>query len=342
MKKMEKILIRGIIIVLILAVLLAACTARPGSLRREQIPAGWMESSLEVDGLTRWYRLYVPDTLPDNPALVLYLHGGTLSMRSIARKYAGGNKEWIKLADEEGFILLAPNGVNAKTGDTYGDEQNWNDIRPDSASGQTGVDDTSFLLALLDSVSAAYQIDQDQIFVTGASNGGMMTYRLLIEAPERFAAGAAFIANLPDPVDDIPFPDQPTPIMIANGTEDPLMPWDGGVVARDRGVVMSAEETVDWWVNANLALPDQQESRLLPDMNPEDGCQVRKDFYPASEGGAPVLFYAVIGGGHTIPSIDHPGLENRLTRRIFGPVCHEVEANLLAWDFFQEAEKTGR
>lgn len=334
-------LLSKIILVLFVVSVLLGCAPRDGITRSNHVPDGWLEASIEVDGLTRWYRLYVPDTLPDNPSLVLYLHGGTLSMRSIARKYAGGNKEWIELADREGFILLVPNGVNANTGDTYGDEQNWNDVRPDSASGQTGVDDTAFLLILLDIVSSAYQVDQDRIYVTGASNGGLMTYRLLIEAPERFAAGAAFIANLPDPMEDISLPDHPAPLMIANGTEDPLMPWDGGVIAKDRGFVISADETVEWWVYANQALSDQLESRLLPEINPDDGCQVRMDYYPAPEGGAPVLFYAVIGGGHTIPSIDHPGLENRLTRRLFGPVCHEVEANLLAWNFFQEVDQAG-
>lgn len=115
------------------------------------------------------------------------------------------------------------------------------------------------------------------------------------------------------------------------------MPWDGGVIAKDRGYVISAEETVNWWVNANQAAIDQLDSRLLPEINLDDGCQVRVDYYPETEGGAPVLFYALLGGGHTMPSIEHKGLDNRLTQRLLGPVCREVEGVDLAWEFFLEA-----
>jgi polyhydroxybutyrate depolymerase len=229
-----------------------------------------------------------------------------------------------------------PNGVNPKTGDTFGNDQNWNDLRPDQAGGQSTVDDVGFILALLDQVTAELPIDQDRTFVTGASNGGLMTYRLLIEAPERFGAGAAFIANLPDLEGGLPLPKEATPLMIANGSADPLMPWDGGVVGKDRGAVISAKETVDWWVSANRADPNQLISRFLPEINPDDDCQVRMDYYPAAEDGAAVLFYAILGGGHTMPSIDHAGLDNRITRRLFGPVCREVEGVQLAWDFFND------
>ena len=298
------------------------------------LPAGWSEESFLHDDLTRWYRIYIPDPLPENPALVLYLHGGTLSMRSLFSSLVDGTKTWLEIAEAEGVVLLVPNGVNPETGDTFGNDQNWNDLRPDQAAGQSTVNDVGFILALLNKIETEVPIDKNRIFVTGASNGGFMTYRLLIEAPERFAAGAAFIANLPELDGSLPLPKEPTPLMIANGTDDPLVPWYGGMVGKDRGVVISAEETVDWWVSANRADPNQLMSRFLPEINPDDNCQVRMDYYPATEEGAAVLFYAILGGGHTMPSIDHAGLDNRLTRRLFGQVCREVEGVRLAWDFF--------
>jgi polyhydroxybutyrate depolymerase len=326
--------VRQLCLVLIFVSTLFGCSLRPGWAGSDNIPDGWLESSLEVDDLTRWYRIYIPDPLPNNPALVLYLHGGTLSMRSLFSPLVDGTKTWLEIAESEGVVLLVPNGVNPETGDTSGNDQNWNDFRSDQAAGQSTVDDVSFILALLDEVATELPIDKSRIYVTGASNGGFMTYRLLIEASERFAAGAAFIANLPDLDSGVPLPKEPTPLMIANGTDDPLIPWDGGVVGKDRGMVISAEETVDWWVSANRADPSQLISRFLPEINPDDNCQVRMDYYPATEEGAAVLFYAILGGGHTMPSIDHAGLDNRLTRRLFGSVCREVEGVQLAWDFF--------
>ncbi len=332
---MKKSLIPIFVLLIIVFLFQSGCAIGISDTERP-LPAGWFEKSIAHDELTRWYRIYIPDPLPEKPALVLYLHGGTLSMRSLFSPLVDGTKTWLEIAESEGVILLVPNGVNPDTGDTYGNDQNWNDLRSDQAAGQSTVDDVSFILALLDQVAAELPIQNDRIYVTGASNGGFMTYRLLIEAPERFAAGAAFIANLPDLEGVLPLPKAPTPLMIANGSADPLVPWDGGVVGKDRGLVISAEETVNWWVSANQADPSQLISRFLPEINPEDDCQVRMEYYPATEEGASVLFYAILGGGHTMPSIDHDGLDNRLTRRLFGPVCREVEGVRLAWDFFKE------
>ncbi len=257
-------------------------------------------------------------------------------MRSLFSPLVDSTATWLNIAKEEGIILLVPNGTNPETGDSYGDDQVWNDLRPVGASGQSQVDDVGFLISLLDLVATQLPVDPDQTFVTGASNGGMMTYRLLIEAPERFAAGAAYIANLPDLEDPLPEPSTRVPILIANGTADPLMPYEGGIVAKDRGLVISTQETVDWWVEMNGAEEDWKQTRILPDLNPGDNCRIREEIYPAGEGGAEVRFYSVEGGGHTLPSLDQPGLFARLVSPLLGPVCQDADGVLLAWHFFNE------
>ncbi len=316
--------------------LISGCTLGERQLSGDSLPAGWQESSLEVGGSTRWYRIYSPESLPANPPMVIILHGGTGSMRSIFRPNAGGTKEWLTLAEQEGFILLVPNGTNPETGDTFGDDQNWNDHRSDSAAGQTKADDVGFILALLDQITAQYPLDSERIYLTGSSNGGLMTYRLLIEAPDHFAAGAAFIANLPEPALNLPVLGKPTPLMISNGTEDSLMPWEGGLVGKNRGMVISADETAAWWVTANLVNTDQKTSELLPDVDPEDDCRIRKDYYPAGSDGAPLVFYAAQGGGHAMPSGKHPFPDNFLIHQVIGPVCRDAEGAILAWEFFTQ------
>jgi polyhydroxybutyrate depolymerase len=116
--------------------------------------------------------IYTPELLPPNSPLVILLHGGTGSMRSVFQTNAGGTKEWLVLAEKEGFVLLVPNGTNPKTGDTFGDDQNWNDHRSDSATGQTNADDVGFILALLDQITAQYPLDPKRIFVTGVRTAG--------------------------------------------------------------------------------------------------------------------------------------------------------------------------
>ncbi len=319
---------------LILLVALSGCSPTYRERSADRLPEGWEERSLTHDGLIRWYRIYIPDPLPEDPSLVLFLHGGTLSMRSLFSPLADSSATWFKIAEEEGVVLVVPNGVNPKTGDTYGDDQTWNDLRPEQAEGQTEVDDVGFLLSLLDQITVELGVDSDRIFVTGASNGGMMTYRLLIEAPEYFAAGAVYIANLPLLPDSFPLPKHPTPIMIANGTEDPLMPYDGGVVAKGRGEVISTEETVNWWIAANHADRRGVVSRDLPNLASDDSCQIHESIYPASQDGAPVWFYKIEGGGHTLPGLSTGGIFRGLITRLLGPVCHDTDGVLLAWDFF--------
>ncbi len=152
-------------------------------------------------------------------------------------------------------------------------------------------------------------------------------------------AGAAYIANLPDLDPQLPDLKIPTPLMIANGTLDPLVPWDGGVVGKDRGYVLSTRETVEWWTNNNHADPSQVQIAVLPDINPEDGCLIWREYFPPQAGGAPVLFYRFEGGGHTLPTLAEPGWFEKVASRLLGPVCHDVDGVLLAWDFFQESSE---
>jgi len=326
------------IILFILLFSLAGCRFQGKTPDRVDLPPNWQESSIQYDGLTRWYRIYIPETNQEQIPLIVYLHGGTLSMRSFFSPLAGKSNTLLDIAEQEEVALLVPNAVNSETGDTYGDDQNWNDLRPDQAAGQSTVDDVGFINALLDQVLDVENIDPDRVYVTGASNGGMMTYRLLIETPERFAAGAAFIANLPDLPDTLPVPSQPTALMILNGSADPLVPWDGGVVGKNRGEVISTADTVNWWIIANGADPDQLESSFLPDLDPDDGCQIQMDFYPPGSGGEPLLVYSAWGGGHTLPLLTKPGILTGLSNRIFGPVCRDADGMLLAWEFFNSKD----
>ena len=321
---------------LILLAALPGCGSSYRVRSAQRLPENWEERSLVHDDLVRWYRVYIPDPLPENSSLVLYLHGGTLSMRSLFSPLVDSSSTWFRIAQEEGIVLLVPNGVNPKTGDTYSDDQVWNDLRPDGAQGQSEVDDVEFLLALLDQLSGELPIDPDRIYVTGASNGGMMTYRLLIEAPERFAAGAVYIANLPLLPDPYPKPTNPTPIMIANGTADPLMPYNGGLVAKDRGEVISTPATLEWWLEANQADQQGLVTRELPDLDPEDGCRIYEYRYPASQDGAPVWLYRMEGGGHTLPGTASGGVFQGLAARLLGPVCQDADGVLLAWNFFNQ------
>lgn len=294
----------------------------------------WQERRVEVNGKSRLYQIYRPATMRDGAPAVLVLHGGSQSMRKIFRENAGATLAWIYIAEREGALLIAPNGTGRRDGDPSGDTQAWNDLRSDTA--RVKADDVAFLRRVILDETRTQKLDAKRIYITGGSNGGMMTFRMLIEAPEQFAAGAAFIANLPANMQSLPRPALPTPIMIVNGTKDPLVKWEGGVVARDesRGVTASTAETVAWWVKANGATPQASRRDSLPDINQNDGCQITLDVYDADHGGAPVWLYSVIGGGHAMPSIRYDISNSLIVRRLIGTACKDAEGAELAWRFF--------
>lgn len=287
---------------------------------------GWHRRSIEVDGLRRWFRVFVPSRTMAGAPVVLLLHGGGRSMDKIFSKRAGGAREWPELAKRERFLLLAPNGINPITGDPTGDLQQWNGLR-----------DVSFLLQLLRWAHTMFGTDARRVYVTGASNGGMMTYKMLIEHPEVFAAGAAFLANLPIEPVQAGRPAQSVPIMIVNGTKDPLVKYGGGGLWLGRGTFMSALETALWWAEVNGSRWGKTTASALPDVDPKDGCRIRVTRFQApTSTGAPVYLYTMVGGGHAMPSRKHALHDRWIIRWVIGPRCRDAEAAELAWNFFRQ------
>ncbi len=306
--------------------------------------AGWHETNLpQSENLTRYFRYYVPQNLPPNAPVVILFHGGSQSMRKIFSPNTGGSQQWETLAEQEKFLLLVPNGTNPTTGDTQGDQQNWNDCRPPVAGTRTNTtnDDVGFTRNLITWASTHYAIDQKRVYATGASNGGEMAYRVAIELSDQIAAVAAFIANLPEANECQPAT-HPMPIMMMNGTQDPLMPWDGGTVNGDAGNVLSAQATRDYWLQVNHSNPKDAITKNLPNRDRADRSHIIATLYPATSNGAAVWFYQVEGGGHAMPSIQFE-IPQFIQRRVVGPQNHDLEGASAAWKFLRrQSQSTDR
>ncbi len=304
---------------------------KPAPTMAELAAIGLQERMIRVGPLQRAF-LVQPPADPSRPApVLLVLHGGTQSMRRIFAPDAGATRNWPALAKRENALLIVPNAVNPDNGDPLGDNQNWNDLR-EGVSRISNADDVGFIGALLDWAQTTYRTDTSRVYVTGASNGGMMTFRLLMEIPERFAAGAAFVAALPADDTRLKQPTKPTPLMIANGTVDPLVQWNGGRIAGNRGETRSVPATVSWWITANKASATAPATQL-PNHDPNDDCTIGRSTYAAGPGGAPVVAVTMKGGGHAIPSARYTIPDTWLVRRFIGPVCRDVEGTEMAWEF---------
>lgn len=282
---------------------------------------GDYDFSLVHDSLTRTYKLHIPSsyTKIKTRPLLIALHGGGGSAEDTVKLTQGG---FNSLSDKEGFIVVYPNGI----------EKNWNDgrkgIPPTYRAHNENIDDVGFISILIDQIREKFNIDPSRVYVTGISNGALMSYRLAFELSEKIAAIASVAGNIP--VDLSGTPKRPISVLIINGIQDPLMPWEGGYAHFGKlklGKVLSTADTVKYWINHNQCSPTP-EITYEPDRDPNDGTRVRKEAYENCKEGTEVILYAIEGGGHTWPS----GWQY-LPEKTIGKTSKDIDASEIIWDF---------
>ena len=164
-----------------------------------------------------------------NPVLFV-LHGGHGSAGRVASE-----ANFRKIADLKRILLIYPNGTG-REGLGLTTNAQWNDGRNATTFPHArGIDDVGFLRKIASRLRSTGEAVSSNIFVTGVSNGGMMTQRLLCQASDVFSGGAAVIANMPLHLINNCRPRIARPVMIMNGTADSLMPYHGGVVGAQYG-----------------------------------------------------------------------------------------------------------
>ncbi len=287
-----------------------------------------LNGSIKFKGYKRTFLIHLPpnyDTAHAYP-LVVVLHGGGGTARHMKQRFSG----FDGFADRNGFIALYPDGVGRQ----------WNDGRKinESEAHRENVDDVGFLSGLVDYVIRRHNANAKRVYFTGISNGAIMSYRLACEIPEKITAIAAVTANLPENLISA-IPSTSIPVMIINGTKDPLVPWEGGSIrvplskGKDRGKVISTADTVRFWIKANgcAEAPVDEE---LPDRDPGDDCRVVRHTYGGCARGAEVVLYEMRGGGHT-----WPGGPQYLPVSVVGKTCKDIDATVIIGEFFIKHEK---
>ncbi|NLI76095.1 MAG: esterase [Candidatus Riflebacteria bacterium] len=285
--------------------------------------AGLTEKTLSIGGHERRFLLYVPPGVTGASApmpLVLAIHGGGGNMWSFSRFV-----DFRPLAASEGFLLAYPNAF----------DKNWNEGRvnflPEHAN-LRDVDDVRFLTSLVAAVGKEYPVDAKRVFAAGISNGGFMSQYLAIRDSGTFAAIAAVTATMGEAVAASFTPTLPVSVMIINGTEDPLVPYDGGevkILRTKRGRCVSTAVAVDKWVTFNgCASPPAV--AVWPDVDPDDGCLVTASTWSGGRAGTEVVLLKVAGGGHT-----WPGGGQYLPQGLIGRVCRDFAATTVIWQFFR-------
>lgn len=238
--------------------------------------------AIDVNGVERRYLLRITDRRARDRALLLCFHGGRAQVELLARR-AG----IAEAGERQGCLVVFP---EARDG--------WIDLRPERGGGTRDID---FVDALVDRLVSSNQVDPCRVFALGISNGGQFVFRLGCERPDRFAGLATALSNLP--VAALSWQSAPAvPIALIFGRHDRIMPWEGGRLRRGPGLraggeVLSAPDTVRFWVERNGAARQPQQRQIF-----SAGRRIEIDDYASGQGGgAPVRSVTIGNWGHRWP-----------------------------------------
>jgi polyhydroxybutyrate depolymerase len=318
----SKIITHMMLVLIVLANLCISCRTLPPLKLTERD----LELSMEHGGYRREYILHLPTDHEnfDKMPLVIALHGGGGTARGMIRLTLGS---FNGLADKYGFLVVYPQGL----------EKSWNDGRDDpiSFAHRNNIDDIGFLSTLIDIIVQEYKADSTEVFVTGISNGGFMSFRVSRDLIDHVKGVAPVCAAIPCTRKNDHLNTSAINIMLINGTADPLVPYDGGyveVLGKKRGKILSTDETLDIFVKRNNCAEGPLTEHLT-DKDPNDGTTVIKYEYANNETGKKVVLIKVVHGGHT-----WPGGWQYLSERLIGKTSMDINACDEIWDFFRTAK----
>jgi len=259
------------------------------------------------NGQIREYYLYRPSSIQDNAPLVFVLHGYSGSAGGIMG-YSGMNE----IALQNGFVVCYPQGLSDQSGYNF-----WN-VGYAFHDNQV-VDDVNFLSSLANYLQDEYNLNEENTFSTGMSNGGDMSYMLACQANDVFKAIAPVAGCMMEEIYNN-CDSSPVPVLEIHGDNDNVTLWDGDMQNNDGwGAYYSIEDGIGLWVDTNDC--QNNEEIFLPNTNLSDGSYIINHRYFDCDNNAEVWLYEVVGGGH-----DWPGSYGNM----------DINASEEIWNFFSQ------
>lgn len=270
-------------------------------------PASAGYYSMTVNGVERTLYMDLPFGYrsTDSYPVIIMLHGGNGDGLKIA-----GTTELSKYTKRNKIVAVYPNAL-PNAGDTA-----WHDGR--EFTGGSDPSDVDFLSAVVDAVVRNYGRDPSRVYLGGSSSGGIMTLRMMCERTSKFRAYTVNIAGMAAGM--ACDPTGPAPLNIYASPDDPLMPYAGGTVNPNRGLVISHQATVDFWAIKNGCVVAPTVTNLPQIVN--DGTSIVLTSY----GTCGLDDYRVNGGGHSWPGAAKDA--------IFGVTTQNLDGTQKMIDFF--------
>lgn len=268
-----------------------------------------ISDSILVDGNFRSFSFTKPEDVKAGKSLVFILHGSGSSGTDMMKK----TTRLEERSASENVLFVYPNGY----------KRYWNECRKAASSlaNKQNIDESAFFGSLIQYFKERYKINDRHVFALGSSGGGHMCYKLALTMPEKIRAITALIANLPDNQNmDCQEAKIAIPVMIVNGTADPVNPYEGGMMQSSTfimGTVRSTDQTFQYW--ASLAgYTGKPLQKGLPDTDPADGKVIERYTY-CDKGKPEVVLLKVVGGKHDEPN--------------------DIDVYLESWEFFKRQIK---
>ncbi|MEO0339986.1 MAG: PHB depolymerase family esterase [Bacteroidota bacterium] len=297
--------VKSIAFFIILSLLFLSCRKRENTddmtPTSPPVEKGLLDLTISHDGIEREYLLYIPASYTGETSvpLVFSLHG---AIGTKEKQYE--LSQFNLIADRENFILVTPEATIPNRVTFWNNESD-----PNKA------DDVGFINALIDELSATYNINTERIYAAGSSNGGYMVLQLACELSNRFAAVAAVKGYMNDTQVNRCDPSQPVSIIQMHGTADRNVKYDG------------VDATIQFWINYNQtnAVP---EVMAIADPDPSNGNTAERFLFDNGTDGSAVEHLKIEGGEHDW--FGEPGTN------------YDIDASEEAWIFFSKYDLNGR
>lgn len=265
------------------------------------------------DNMERNYLLYVPNIYTGETAVPLLFNFHGYGSNATEQIFYG---EFRDIADTENFILVCPEGA-LLNGTSHFNVGGW--------TLGSNVDDVGFTAALIEELSANYNIDEKRIYSTGMSNGGFMSFLLACQLSEKIAAVASVTGSMTPQTYSACNPQHPMPVMQIHGTDDSVVPYTGNILWTH-----SIDETVQYWIDFNNC-DTIAEVTDMPDIDMSDQSTVEQFVYSDGFFDSSVEHYKITGGDHRWPGSNIPASGTN----------YDIDASHEIWRFFSKYDIDG-
>lgn len=237
-------------------------------------------NTVEVNGQTRQYDVYVPQDVTGTVGVVFSLHGAS-------NDYWNGRVDFNAIADQQKtaenkkFIVVYPRGLMRQL---RGTERGWETYT------ESNTEDVEFFKAIVTELKKTYTVDDKRIYLAGFSNGGMMAYKAAHQAGDFFAAFAS-VGGFPVNESHLFHAgSKPTPFIHIQGAADDIF-------SSDTYDLSTIAHNMTYRNGAHFNPYDtghNSDGGVVP-----DNTNVTREIHIADEGGAAYFLYKIAGMGHT-------------------------------------------